>query len=79
MREDGIVVLVFITYSNTYTYNTNNLRYQYSARLITDAEFKTEQAIYTKNPTNRGNNRAFNNILIIINIWIDQAIRILGS
>jgi hypothetical protein len=53
MRFDGVVVLVFITYSNTYTYDTSKVRYQYSARQIIGAEFKTEQPIYTKNQTNR--------------------------
>eukprot|EP01089_Gocevia_fonbrunei_P012920 TRINITY_DN3179_c0_g1_i1.p1 TRINITY_DN3179_c0_g1~~TRINITY_DN3179_c0_g1_i1.p1 ORF type:complete len:179 (+),score=13.00 TRINITY_DN3179_c0_g1_i1:453-989(+) len=30
MRDGGIVLLMFITYSNTYSYNTANIRYEYS-------------------------------------------------
>eukprot|EP01088_Endostelium_zonatum_P014209 TRINITY_DN3014_c0_g1_i1.p1 TRINITY_DN3014_c0_g1~~TRINITY_DN3014_c0_g1_i1.p1 ORF type:complete len:388 (+),score=55.68 TRINITY_DN3014_c0_g1_i1:74-1237(+) len=48
-RYDGIVLLFFIEYSNTYTFNTGNIRYQYKVRAVENAEFKSMQPIYTKN------------------------------
>lgn len=27
-RDDGLVIMIYITYSNTYTYDLNNIRYQ---------------------------------------------------
>lgn len=48
IRDNGVVVLVFIEYSNTYTYSTSNIRYTYSARVATHTKFKAVQSIYTK-------------------------------
>lgn len=48
-RDDGIVLLVFITYSNTYSYNTNNINYEITVKAVSDTKFKSEQPIYTKN------------------------------
>ncbi len=47
-------MLVFLTYSNTFTYNTNNLRYQYSLRTVSSTKFKVVQPIFTKNIDSRG-------------------------
>lgn len=47
-RNDGIVLLVFITYSNTYTFDTNDIRYEISIEPVTNTKFKSEQPIYTK-------------------------------
>jgi hypothetical protein len=48
-RDDGIVLLVFITYSNTFSYNTGDINYEISVKPVTDTKFKSEQPIYTKN------------------------------
>ncbi len=48
------MVLVFITYSNTHTYSTGSIRYQYSLRMVENTKFKAVQPIYTKNIENRG-------------------------
>ncbi|ELR15132.1 purinergic receptor, putative [Acanthamoeba castellanii str. Neff] len=53
LRDDGLVVLVFITYSNTHTYSTGSIRYQYSLRMVENTKFKAVQPIYTKNIENR--------------------------
>jgi hypothetical protein len=53
-RDDGIVLLVFITYSNTYSYNTNNINYEITVKAVSDTKFKSEQPIYTKNYEKRG-------------------------
>eukprot|EP00008_Paramoeba_atlantica_P003002 CAMPEP_0201488856 /NCGR_PEP_ID=MMETSP0151_2-20130828/19886_1 /ASSEMBLY_ACC=CAM_ASM_000257 /TAXON_ID=200890 /ORGANISM="Paramoeba atlantica, Strain 621/1 / CCAP 1560/9" /LENGTH=382 /DNA_ID=CAMNT_0047874245 /DNA_START=96 /DNA_END=1244 /DNA_ORIENTATION=+ len=45
IRDDGIVILVFITYSNTFTYNTYKTRYEISA-IPQPTKFKVEQPIY---------------------------------
>eukprot|EP01089_Gocevia_fonbrunei_P006354 TRINITY_DN1699_c0_g1_i1.p1 TRINITY_DN1699_c0_g1~~TRINITY_DN1699_c0_g1_i1.p1 ORF type:complete len:391 (-),score=50.34 TRINITY_DN1699_c0_g1_i1:72-1244(-) len=47
-RDNGLVVLIFITYSNTYTFDTNNIRYQYTVKIVDDTKFKAQQSIYTK-------------------------------
>jgi hypothetical protein len=54
MRDDGIVLLLFIKYSNTYTYNTNNLRYEYTVKQVEDTKFKVVQPVYTKQVDTRG-------------------------
>jgi hypothetical protein len=53
-RDDGIVLLVFITYSNTFSYNTGDINYEISVKPVTDTKFKSEQPIYTKNYEKRG-------------------------
>ncbi|GAM19547.1 hypothetical protein SAMD00019534_027220 [Acytostelium subglobosum LB1] len=53
MRDDGVILLVFITYSNTYTYNTNNFRYTYQFKVIKDTKFKAEEPIFTTDVNNR--------------------------
>jgi len=47
-RYDGLTLLVFIKYSNTYTYNTKKIRYKYEV-VAQQTKFKVQQAIYTKN------------------------------
>lgn len=47
-RYDGVVLLVFITYSNTYTYDTRKLRYQYTVKMVEDTKYKVVQPVYTK-------------------------------
>lgn len=56
-RDDGIVLLVFITYSNTYSYNTNNINYEITVKAVSDTKFKSEQPIYTKSYEKRGTSR----------------------
>ncbi|EFA80527.1 putative purinergic receptor [Heterostelium album PN500] len=46
IRDDGIILLVFIDYSNVYTYNTNNYRYTYRFKAIKDTKFKIMEPIY---------------------------------
>jgi len=48
LRYSGLVLILFVDYSNTFTYNLS--RYQYTARVeaLSDAEFKVNQPIYTK-------------------------------
>jgi len=44
MRYDGIVLMIFIVYSNTETHDLNYITYTYKPSLITDTEFKSVQA-----------------------------------
>jgi hypothetical protein len=53
MRYDGIVLIVFITYSNTYTYSLSNLRYTIKVAAITNTKFKSVQPVFTKNTDTR--------------------------
>jgi len=53
MRNDGIVLLFFITYSNTYSYSTNNMRYQYTIKRVLNTKFKAVEPVFTKNITTR--------------------------
>eukprot|EP00727_Mastigamoeba_balamuthi_P001432 m51a1_g11286 putative p2x receptor (291) ;mRNA; r:30589-31959 len=46
MRYDGIVVMISIEYSNTHTWNTNKLRYTYTAKLIEDTKYKLLQPVH---------------------------------
>jgi hypothetical protein len=41
LRYDGIVIMIFIIYSNTITYNLDHISYSYQPSLITDTEFKS--------------------------------------
>eukprot|EP01090_Pellita_catalonica_P000830 TRINITY_DN10589_c0_g1_i1.p1 TRINITY_DN10589_c0_g1~~TRINITY_DN10589_c0_g1_i1.p1 ORF type:complete len:271 (-),score=40.19 TRINITY_DN10589_c0_g1_i1:66-878(-) len=51
-RNNGIVLLFFITYSNTYSYNPHDIRYQYTVKQVADTKFKATQPIYTKHIEN---------------------------
>eukprot|EP01087_Luapelamoeba_hula_P017841 TRINITY_DN5664_c0_g1_i2.p1 TRINITY_DN5664_c0_g1~~TRINITY_DN5664_c0_g1_i2.p1 ORF type:complete len:404 (-),score=39.29 TRINITY_DN5664_c0_g1_i2:122-1333(-) len=53
LREDGLILLLFITYSNTYTYNTNNIRYEYTVKAVSRAKFKAVQPVFTKHYIDR--------------------------
>ncbi len=46
-RRAGLILVVTITYSNTFSYNTGNFKYQYRATILNEMEFKLieEQAI----------------------------------
>ncbi|KAF2069904.1 hypothetical protein CYY_008775 [Polysphondylium violaceum] len=46
IRDDGMLLFCFITYSNTYTYNTNMFRYTLRFHLIQDSKFKILEPIY---------------------------------
>jgi len=52
-RNDGIILFLTITYSNTYSYNLDNFSYTYSVNLIGNTKYKAVQPIYTKNLENR--------------------------
>eukprot|EP01121_Diplochlamys_sp_Union-15-3_P016596 TRINITY_DN5681_c0_g1_i2.p1 TRINITY_DN5681_c0_g1~~TRINITY_DN5681_c0_g1_i2.p1 ORF type:complete len:338 (-),score=40.67 TRINITY_DN5681_c0_g1_i2:194-1186(-) len=47
-RDLGIVLIAFITYSNTFSFNYNNFKYTYRVQWVKDTKFKSEQPIYTK-------------------------------
>jgi ATP P2X receptor len=49
VRDDGTVILVNIEYSNTYTFSTSNVRYQYHVSRVANTKFKGEQVITSKN------------------------------
>ncbi|EFA81132.1 putative purinergic receptor [Heterostelium album PN500] len=53
MRNDGVLILVFITYSNMYTYDTSNFRYTYEFKVIKDTKFKAIEPIFTTGVNNR--------------------------
>ncbi|KAL6072949.1 Purinergic receptor [Balamuthia mandrillaris] len=52
-RYDGIVLLVFITYSNTFSFNTKSVHYEYSVHEVSSTKFKSVEPILTKNITTR--------------------------
>uniref|UniRef100_A0A6B2L7S8 Purinergic receptor n=1 Tax=Arcella intermedia TaxID=1963864 RepID=A0A6B2L7S8_9EUKA len=52
-RYEGIVVVLFLNYTNLHTYNLANLQYFFSAQVIEGAYFKFEQPIYSKNIKDR--------------------------
>jgi hypothetical protein len=45
MRYDGIVLMIFIEYSNTETYDLDDISYTYKPTLITNTEFKSVEPI----------------------------------
>jgi len=45
MRYDGIVLMIFIEYTNTKTYNLGDLSYTYIPTLITETEFKSVEPL----------------------------------
>lgn len=53
MRYDGVVMIVFIQYSNTYSYNLYQVKYTYRVHVVSNTEFKAEQPVFTKNITTR--------------------------
>eukprot|EP00029_Vermamoeba_vermiformis_P010900 TRINITY_DN5855_c0_g1_i1.p1 TRINITY_DN5855_c0_g1~~TRINITY_DN5855_c0_g1_i1.p1 ORF type:complete len:385 (-),score=86.56 TRINITY_DN5855_c0_g1_i1:61-1215(-) len=52
-RYDGLVMMVFLSYSNQYSYNLYDIRYEYRVTLVKDTEYKVRQPIYTKKYENR--------------------------
>ncbi|KAN0021841.1 hypothetical protein ACTFIU_003986 [Dictyostelium citrinum] len=53
IRYDGVVALVFITYSNTFSYNTNNFKYVYSIKKVEDTEYGVPEAVILDNVSSR--------------------------
>jgi hypothetical protein len=49
MRNDGIVLMIFIEYSNTNTYNLNDLSYSYEPYIITNTKFKSVEPLLGDN------------------------------
>lgn len=45
-RFTGIVLLVIIDYSNTFSFNTGDIRYKISVRQVQKTQFKSEQQIF---------------------------------
>lgn len=64
LRYDGLLLLVFIEYSNVYGWNLYNTKYTYTVRVIEDTKFKAEEPIFTKNITTRL-------------IWVRHGIRVI--
>jgi len=52
-RYDGIVILIFVTYSNMENFNQKEVVYFYTAHMIEQTKYKAEQPIYTKTLDNR--------------------------
>ncbi|EGC35062.1 hypothetical protein DICPUDRAFT_152641 [Dictyostelium purpureum] len=53
IRDDGILLLCFITYSNMYTYSTANYHYTYQFKLVQDTKFKVEEPVFLDNVIHR--------------------------
>ncbi|EAL63456.2 hypothetical protein DDB_G0288061 [Dictyostelium discoideum AX4] len=53
IRDDGILILCFITYSNTYTYNTGNYHYTYQFKLVQNTKYKIVEPVFTKDVEDR--------------------------
>jgi len=53
IRDDGMLLFCFITYSNTYTYSTSKYRYTYEFHLIEDTKFKIVEPIYLDDVSHR--------------------------
>jgi hypothetical protein len=51
--KQGIVIMMFIEYSNTFSFDTHKLRYRYQFEPIYSAKFKGYQTIVTKNISSR--------------------------
>jgi len=47
MRDNGLVLVIFIEYKNTFSFNLNRFQYTYKAFLVPDTKFKTEQPLYS--------------------------------
>jgi len=52
MRYAGVILLVLISYSNTFSFSTSNLRYSINVKVVNNTEFKSLQTIYTSFPKN---------------------------
>jgi hypothetical protein len=53
LRESGLVLLVSISYDNTWTFDLNKIRYQIRVSELKDTPFRAIQPIYTNNITTR--------------------------
>ncbi|KAF2069905.1 hypothetical protein CYY_008776 [Polysphondylium violaceum] len=53
IRDDGMLLFCFITYSNTFTYSTSKYRYTYEFHLIEDTKFKIVEPIYLDDVNHR--------------------------
>ncbi|KYR00427.1 putative purinergic receptor [Tieghemostelium lacteum] len=53
LRDDGLLLFLFISYSNIYTYSTNKYRYTYEFALIPDSKYKVIEPIYTYDTSHR--------------------------
>jgi len=49
LRYDGVVLMIFIVYSNTETYNLGDISYTYKPTLISETEFKSIEPILGTN------------------------------
>jgi hypothetical protein len=47
-RSAGVVLIVFIKYSNLKSFDLNTFDYTYTVDFVENTEFKTEQAIYDR-------------------------------
>lgn len=47
-RSAGVILVIFISYTNLKTYDLNQYDYTYTVDYIENTEFKTEQAIYDR-------------------------------
>jgi hypothetical protein len=52
-RFDGIVLILTITYTNLWTYDLNNIRYEFRVTLVRNTKFRAEQIIQTKSIQSR--------------------------
>jgi len=52
-RNDGIILLLTISYSNIHSFDLNDIQYTYQVRVIDKTKFKAIQPIFTKNLDNR--------------------------
>jgi len=53
IREDGLVLLVFISYSNTYTFDTDDIRYEYNVKVQKNTKFKVVQTTLVNGTSSR--------------------------
>eukprot|EP01112_Ceratiomyxa_fruticulosa_P001531 TRINITY_DN1171_c0_g2_i2.p1 TRINITY_DN1171_c0_g2~~TRINITY_DN1171_c0_g2_i2.p1 ORF type:complete len:381 (-),score=42.48 TRINITY_DN1171_c0_g2_i2:41-1183(-) len=57
-RQDGIILLVYITYSNTFSYDLSNIRYTYQLFQVKNTKFKALESLF--NPMNPSERMIFN-------------------
>eukprot|EP01103_Thecamoeba_quadrilineata_P020611 TRINITY_DN894_c0_g1_i1.p1 TRINITY_DN894_c0_g1~~TRINITY_DN894_c0_g1_i1.p1 ORF type:complete len:274 (+),score=29.93 TRINITY_DN894_c0_g1_i1:475-1296(+) len=50
LRYAGLILMVIIDYSNTYSFDVNSIDYRISTRLINNTEFKSLENLYTNYP-----------------------------
>ncbi|KYR01672.1 P2X receptor [Tieghemostelium lacteum] len=53
IRYDGVIVMVFITYSNTFSQNLNSFKYSYYIQPIEESEFTVIEPIFGSDITSR--------------------------